>query len=120
MTCSPQYIVAEFNRSHYFEIESSEMHLKDTRCGAESENVTFITFLIPFRSCSTRRVQTPGHLEYSNQVIRRITEGVITYKLDMNFPITCRYDRNATLNDLDIEVEDEEETTGMYITLPFL
>lgn len=78
----------------------------------ESENATYITFHIPFRNCSTVRVQTPDHLEYSNDVIRRITQGDITYKMDMTFPITCRYDRNATLNDLDIEVEDEDEETG--------
>ena len=83
----------------------------------ESENATYITFHVPFRNCSTVRIQTPDHLEYSNDVIRRITQGDITYKMDMTFPITCRYDRNATLNDLDIEVEDEE--TGMYITLSF-
>lgn len=83
----------------------------------ESENATYITFHIPFRNCSTVRIQTPDHLEYRNDVIRRVTQGDITYKLDMTFPITCRYDRNATLNDLDIEVEEEE--AGMYITLSF-
>lgn len=111
VTCSPQYIIAEFKRSNYPDLESSEMHLTDTSCSAESENDTYITFHIPFRNCSTVRVQTPEHLEYRNEVMRRITQGVITYKMDMNFPITCRYDRNVTLNDLDIEVEEEEEET---------
>jgi len=110
VTCSPQYIIAEFRRSYYPDLEASEMHLKDPSCLVESENATYITFHIPFRNCSTVRIQTPDHLEYSNDVIRRITQGGITFKMDMNFPITCRYDRNATLNDLDIEVEEEEET----------
>lgn len=118
MTCSPQYIIAEFKRSYYPDLEASEMHLKDPSCLVESENATYITFHIPFRNCSTVRIQTPDHLEYSNDVIRRITQGDITFKMDMNFPITCRYDRNATLNDLDIEVE-EDEGTGMSVTLSF-
>lgn len=96
------------------------MHLIDTSCLVESQNVTYITFHIPFRNCATVRMQTPDYLEYRNEVIRRITQGSITYKLDMNFPITCRYDRNATLDDVDIEVQEEEETTGMYITLRFM
>ena len=97
------------------------MHLTDTSCMADSENDTYITFHIPFRNCSTVSVQTPDHLEYRNEVMRRITQGIITLKMDMNFPITCRYDRNATLNDVDIEVEEEEdEETGTFITLPFL
>ena len=94
------------------------MHLTNTSCLADSHNETHITFLIPFRSCSTVRVQTPDYLEYSNAVLRRITQGVYTFELDLNFPITCRYDRNATLNDVVIEVEEEEEdTTGTYITV---
>lgn len=109
VTCSPQYIIAEFKRSFYPDLDSTEMHLLDSSCRADSENATFITFRIPFRSCSTVRVQTPDHLEYTNEVIRRITQGIFTFKMDINFPITCRYDRNVTLNDLDVEVEEEEE-----------
>jgi len=94
------------------------MHLKDTSCLADSENDTYITFHIPFRNCGTVRVQTPDHVEYRNEVIRRITRGIITQKLDMSFPITCRYNRSATLNDLDIELEEEvEETTGTYTSV---
>lgn len=118
VTCSPQYIIAEFKKSFYPDLESSEMHLKDTSCLADSENDTYITFHIPFRNCGTVRVQTPDHVEYRNEVIRRITRGIITQKLDMSFPITCRYNRSATLNDLDIELEEEvEETTGTYTSV---
>ena len=47
--------------------------------------------------------------------MRRVTQGIFTFKMDLNFPITCIYDRNATLNDVVIDVE--EETTGTYITV---
>lgn len=90
------------------------MHLADTSCLVDSENITYITFHIPFRNCSTVRVQTPDYLEYRNQVLRRITQGTFTFKMDLNFPITCRYDRNVTLDDVEFEVEGEE-TTGTYI-----
>ena len=104
-------MIAEFKKPLYPDLEASEMHLLNTSCLSESENDIHIIFHIPFRACGTRRIQSIKYLEYSNEVIRHIKHGIITYKMNMNFPITCKYDRNVTLDDVNIEVQDEK--TGM-------
>ncbi|KAL9954144.1 hypothetical protein ACROYT_G041643 [Oculina patagonica] len=112
VTCAPQYIIVEFKKSYYTDLEAPEMHLINTSCLAESDSDTHITFHIPFRGCGTVRIQTNDYLEYRNEIIRHITKGTVTYKMDLNFPITCKYDSNVTLNDVNFEAVEGETTDG--------
>ncbi|KAL9954146.1 hypothetical protein ACROYT_G041645 [Oculina patagonica] len=123
VTCAPEYMIAEFKKSYYPDLVAPEMNLKNTSCLAESENATYITFHIPFRACGTIRIQTNDYLEYTNEVLRHITVGIITYKMNLNFPITCKYDRNVTLDDVNFEVRDDETTasptTAVFVPCTF-
>ena len=108
MTCTPDHIIAEFTKKNYPDLEAAGMHLKNTSCLAEGENATHILFHIPLRDCGTvRTTLNTDYLQYSNEIIRRITQGVISHKMDMVFPITCNYDRNVTVGDVSFKV-----TTG--------
>lgn len=105
VTCTPQYIIAEFKKAHYPGLEAEGMHLKNTSCLADDENATHILFNIPLRNCGTERILlNDSYIQYSNEIIRRITGVGISYKMDMFFPINCKYDRRETVGDIRIEL----------------
>lgn len=105
VTCTPQYIIAEFKKAHYPGLEAEGMHLKNTSCLADDENATHILFNIPLRNCGTERILlNDSYIQYTNEIIRRITGVGISYKMDMFFPINCKYDRRETVGDIRIEL----------------
>lgn len=115
VSCTPQNVIAEFKRDHYPDLKAEEMHLTNTSCLAETdtEDSNLIVFKIPLQGCGTVRKTSPGYLEYSNAIIRRITQGQITFKMDMTFPISCKYDRNVTVGDVDLNVKDTGKESSL-------
>ena len=110
VTCTPQYIIAEFKKAHYPGLEAEGMHLKNTSCLADDENATHILFNIPLRNCGTERILlNDSYIQYTNEIIRRITGVGISYKMDMFFPINCKYDRRETVGDIRIELPATSE-----------
>ena len=86
------------------------MHLKNTSCLADDENATHILFNIPLRNCGTERILlNDSYIQYTNEIIRRITGVGISYKMDMFFPINCKYDRRETVGDIRIELPATSE-----------
>ena len=108
-------MIAEFKRSHYPNLEAPDMHLLNTSCLAEFENDTHVTFHVPFKTCGTVRIQTTDYLEYRNEIIRHIRQGIVTYMMDLNFPIICKYDRNVTMDDVIVELIADDEDTGIWV-----